>query len=115
VTTTRDDDWLEQALRAQGAEHRSSYINDDGFSSRVLAALPAPATLPAWRTPALVMLWLVAGIAVALMIPGWFESMFRGAVAIFVGHRVSLAELGAGLLVMGALTWGALLYAARSD
>jgi hypothetical protein len=113
--TTRDDDWLEQALRAQGAEHRSAYIDDDGFTRRVLAALPAPATLPAWRKPALIVLWLAAGIAVALMVPGWFESMFRGAVATFVGHRVSLAELGAGLLVMGALTWGALLYAARSD
>lgn len=113
--TTPDDDWLDQALRARGAEHRSAYIDDDGFTGRVLAALPPPVTLPAWRKPALVVLWLVAGIAVALMVPDWFESMFRGTVAIFVGQRLSLAGIGAAVLVLGALTWGALLYAARSD
>ena len=47
------DDWLDGLLRADGGEHRAGYLDDDGFTARVMSALPAPAALPAWRKPAL--------------------------------------------------------------
>ena len=47
------DDWLDAALREDGLAHRADYLDDDGFTSRVMARLPAPATLPAWRKPVL--------------------------------------------------------------
>jgi len=47
------DDWLDDVLRADGREHRADYLDDDGFTARVMSALPAAAQLPAWRKPAL--------------------------------------------------------------
>ena len=54
--TNADDDWLDAALRADGREHRAEYLDDAGFTARVMAALPAPTALPAWRKPALTLL-----------------------------------------------------------
>jgi hypothetical protein len=115
--THADDegDWLEQALQAHGREHRTSYVVDDGFTARVLTGLPRPVTLPAWRKPVLALLWVCAGIAAAFAIPGLFDDAFRGAVTMFVGHRVGIADIAGALLVMGGTTWAALLYAARAD
>ena len=40
-------DWLDDALRADGALQRSAYIDDGGFTAGVMATLPAPvAALP---------------------------------------------------------------------
>ena len=60
-----DDGWLEQALKAdaQGA----AYVADDGFTASVMARLPQPATLPAWRRPVVALLWLIAGGAVVAL------------------------------------------------
>jgi hypothetical protein len=115
ATQAHDEDWLDQALRAQGREHRSSYVADDGFTARVMTALPQPATLPAWRAPAIALLWLCAGVAAAVSLPGLFDDVFRGAVGMFVGHRLGLADIAGVLILLGATTWGALLYAARTD
>ena len=109
------DDWLERALQAHGREHRAAYIGDDGFTARVLTALPRSATLPAWRAPVLALLWALAGIVTAFAIPALFDDVFRSAVAMFFGHRLGLADIAGALLVMGAMTWGAILYAARTD
>ena len=37
-STSRPDatDWLEQALRAEGREHRAQNVPDDGFTARVM-------------------------------------------------------------------------------
>ena len=35
-----DDDWLDATLRDDGREHRAVYINDDGFTARVMARCP---------------------------------------------------------------------------
>ncbi|MEP6942414.1 MAG: hypothetical protein ABI981_05735 [Betaproteobacteria bacterium] len=115
--STRPDgaDWLEQALRAEGIEHRAQHVPDDGFTARVMLALPRAATLPAWRKPVLALLWTVAAIAAAVAIPGAFEDVFRGAVAMFVGHRVAVADVAGVLVVLGAATWGALVYAMRTE
>ncbi len=64
-----DDGWLEQALEADAREHAAAYVTDDGFTAKVMARLPAPATLPAWRRPVLALLWLIAGSAVAVALP----------------------------------------------
>lgn len=110
-----EDDWLEQALQAHGREHRAAYVADDGFTARVMTALPRPATLPAWRAPALALLWACVAIAAAFSIPGLFDDVFRGAVAMAVGHRLGIADVAGALVVLGATTWGALLYAMRAD
>lgn len=109
------DDWLERALRAEGGDHRASYIADDGFTARVLARLPQAATAPAWRRPAVVLLWLCAGAGAALAVPGLFDEAFRNGVALLVGHRMGLADIVALVAVLGAATWGTLVYAARAD
>ena len=75
------DDWVEQALRADSIEHRSTYIGDDGFMARVMARLPQRATLPTWRRPVIALLWLCAAAAAVLSVPGLFDDAFRGAVA----------------------------------
>ena len=109
------DDWLEQALRASGSEHRSSYVPDDGFTARVMTRLPQPATLPAWRRPALALLWLCAAAVALVGVPGLFEDAVRGTMAMIVGHRIGVADIVALLVVLGAATWGMLIYAARTD
>ena len=50
-------DWLDAALAADGASHRDDYLDDAGFTARLMARLPAPVALPAWRKPALSLLW----------------------------------------------------------
>jgi hypothetical protein len=110
-----EDDWLEQTLQAQGREHRATDLGDDGFTARVMTALPRPATLPAWRAPALALLWACTGVAAAFAIAASFDEVFRGVVAMFVGHRIGLADVAGVLIVLGATTWGTLLYAIRAD
>ena len=119
VTMIKDldtaDDWVEQALRADGVDHRSTYIRDDGFAARVMARLPQPATLPAWRRPAIVLLWLCAAAAAVLGVPGLFDDAFRGAVAMLVGHRIPFVDFVALLVFPSAAALGMLVYAARVD
>ena len=109
------DDWLEQALRAEGDEHRSTYVADDGFTSRVMSRLPQPATLPVWRRPVIVFLWLCAAAAALVGVPGLFEDAFRSTVAMLVGHRIGVVDIVALLVVLSAGTWGMLIYAARAE
>ena len=109
------DDWLEHALRAAGSEHRSTYVADDGFTSRVMSRLPQPATLPVWRRPVIVFLWLCAAAAALAGVPGLFEDAFRGTVAMLVGHRIGVADIVALLVVLSAGTWAMLIYAARAE
>jgi hypothetical protein len=119
ATMTKDldiaDDWIERALRTDGVEHRSTYIADDGFAGRVMARLPLPATLPAWRRPAIAVLWLCAAAVVALGLPGLFDDALRGGVTMLVGHRIGVADLVALLVIPSAAMWGILVYAARVD
>jgi len=109
------DDWLDDMLRDAGRDHRGDYIADEGFSQRVMAKLPEPATLPAWRRPAITLLWSLAAGAVMFSLPGLFEELFRGAVAAFTGHRLGLPDIAAALVVFGGAAWSTLVYAIRSD
>jgi hypothetical protein len=115
ATTNAGDDWLDTALRADGREHRAAYLDDAGFTARVMASLPAPAALPVWRKPALTALWAVAGIGIALALPGTVVDVAHDIVRLFVGQRVSLGGIAAGVAVLGAATWAAAVLVLRED
>jgi len=109
------DDWLDTVLHADGREHRAAYLDDAGFTARVMTALPAPAAMPAWRKPALALLWAVAGIAVALALPATLVDVAHDVLRLLVGQRVSLAGIAAGVVALGSATWLAAALALRED
>jgi ferric-dicitrate binding protein FerR (iron transport regulator) len=113
--TQTNDDWFERALAADAAEQAAAYLADDGFTAQVLTRLPQPATLPAWRRPVVVLLWLAVAVAGVLALPAWFDDAFRGAAALLVGHRFALSDVAVLLTVLGAATWSVLVYAARAE
>jgi hypothetical protein len=80
-----------------------------------MARLPQAATPPVWRRPVVALLWFCAAAAAVMGIPGLFDDVFRGTVAMFVGHRIGVADVVALLVVLGAATWGMLLYAVRVE
>ena len=110
--THSDDGWLEQALKSDA--QASAYVADDGFTSAVMARLPAPATLPAWRRPVLALLWLVAAGAVVALLPDLFYTVFSSLVTLFV-QPLTWSHVGVLLLLMGATTWSTLVYAMRAE
>ena len=112
---TDPNDWLDQALRAEGEAHRTDYVADGGFAASVMARLPAAVAAPAWRRPAVALLWLGAGMVALMAAPGLFDETFRGSVAMVVGHRFGVADLAALLGVLGVATWSTLIYAARAE
>jgi hypothetical protein len=114
IASDTGDDWLDAALRGDGLAHRAEYVDDDGFTARVMAGLPAPATLPAWRKPVLALLWAAAGIGVAVALPGAATDVMREIVRVFV-HPVSTAQIAAGVAMLGAATWAAAALALRQD
>jgi hypothetical protein len=110
-----DDGWLEQALKADAREQAAAYIADDGFTAAVMARLPAPAMLPAWRRPVLALLWLIAGGAVAVALPDLFYDVFRSLVAMVVGQPLTLSKIAVVLTLLGAATWSTIVYAMRAE
>ena len=101
-----DDDWVDALLRTDARAHRETYIDDDGFALRVMAALPAPATLPKWRRPALTALWASAGLGIALALPGTVVDMAHDVLRV-LSQPVSFTGIAAGVVVLGAATWAA--------
>jgi hypothetical protein len=114
IANDTGDDWLDAALRRDGVRHRDDYVDDDGFTALVMAKLPPPATLPAWRKPVLALLWVAAGIGVAATLPGLATDMLREIVRVFV-HPVSTAQIAAGVAMLGAATWAAAAFALKHD
>ena len=113
--TSADDDWLDAALLADGREHRAQYLDDAGFTARVMAALPAPLALPAWRRPALMLLWALAGLGIALALPGAVVDVAYDVMRLVGGQRVSLSGIGAAVVALGVATWAAAAFALRDD
>jgi hypothetical protein len=111
--TDSDDLWLEQALTADA--QATAYVADDGFTATVLSRLPAPATLPAWRRPVVVLLWLMAAGAVAALLPDLFYALFRGISALIVGQQFTLSQIAVALLLVSATTWSTIVYAMRAE
>lgn len=111
-----DDDWLDRALRAHGDEHRAAYLDDAGFAARVLAALPpVPEVVPAWRRPAVAVLWAVAGALACVALPGAALDVGREAFRLLAAQPVSLAQIGVTPAALGAATWAAAAWALRGD
>ena len=111
-----DNDWLDALLARDGREHRAGYLDDDGFTARVMAALPpAPAALPAWRKPALAGLWAVAGIGIAFALPATVTDVAHEIMRAILGQRVSVAGLGAVVVALAASAWAAAAVALRRD
>jgi len=110
-----DDDWLEQALRADARDHAASHLPDDGFTVRVLGQLPRPAALPAWRRPVLWALWAIVAVAVIAALPIWFEDVFSSIAAVFIGQRIRLSDVAVLLTLLASLSWSALFFAARTE
>jgi hypothetical protein len=102
-------------LRDAGREYRADYLADDGFTQRIMAQLPEPATLPAWRRPVVALLWALGAGAVMLSLPELFEQLFRGAMAVLVGHRLGVPDVAVALFLFGGVAWSTLVYAIRSD
>jgi hypothetical protein len=117
VTTreTPTDDWLDAALAADAAEHRASYVGDDGFTMRVIDALPASVSLPAWRRRAVGALWAVAGIGAAFALPGTFVDVAREAFRLVGGQAISLSGVATAIAAAAAVTWAATAYVLRRD
>ena len=113
--TDAGDDWLDSLLRADGREHRAAYVDDDGFTARLMAALPAPATLPAWRKPALAVLWAAAGVGIAVALPGAVTDVSREVLRVILGQSVSFTGIAAAVAALGAATWAAAAIALRND
>jgi len=109
------DLWIEQALKSAASEHAAVYIADDGFTSAVMTRLPAPALLPAWRRPALALLWAIAVAAIIVALPDLFYDVFRSLAATVVGQPLTWSRIAAGVLLLGATTWGTIVYAMRTE
>ena len=112
---TADDDWLDAVLRDEGREHRARYLADNGFTARIATALPAPATLPAWRKPVIAVLWTVAAGGVALALPGAVADATHEVVRMLSRQPVSLADIAASVVALGMASWAAAAIALRSD
>ena len=115
LSLSADDDWLDAVLRADGREHRAAYLDDNGFTARLMSALPAPVTLPAWRKPALTALWAAAGTGIAVALPSAVVNFAHEILRMIVGQPVSMTGIAAGVVALGAATWGAAAVALRDD
>ena len=50
LASSPDTDWLERLLREDAAEHAAAYVHDEGFTAKVVTALPpSVAAVPRWR------------------------------------------------------------------
>jgi len=109
------DDWLERLLAEDGRDHRAGYLADDGFTARVAAGLPAPVAMPAWRKPALALLWTIAALGVALALPAAFAEAASVVVRLLGRQPISLAGVATGLAALGVASWAGAVYALRRD
>ena len=111
---TRSDpaDWIDGLLRRDAAE-AAHYIADSGFTVRVLGQLPAVRALPAWRRPAIMVLWLVAAAIAAIALPGLAVDVARAIYRVFAALPFSLSSLAFAIVALGAATWTAAAFALR--
>ena len=100
-------DWLDQLLAEDARVHRDAYIADNGFAAAVMAALPAPVTVPAWRKPFVAALWGVAAIGIALALPSLVLDVAREAYRLVAAYPISLSGIAGAALAMGTLVCAA--------
>ena len=109
------DDWLDRALADAAREHAATYVGDDGFTARVMTALPAPEALPRWRKPAVAALWGVAAAGIAAALPDTFLALSRETYHLLSAQPVSLLNVAITLAALAAATWGGAAYVLRED
>ena len=98
-------DWLDRLLADSARDYTDAYIADDGFTARIMHALPAPDIPPAWRKPAVMALWGAAAVGVAFALPGAAFDVAREAFRLFAAKPFALSEIAAVLVVAGLGTW----------
>ena len=113
ASTAATADWLDHVLAEDARDHAGDYIADSGFSARVMAALPAPIVVPAWRTPVVTALWGVAAVGLAFALPGAAVDVAREAFKLFSAKPFALSEIAAVLAIAGLGTWSTVYYAWR--
>jgi hypothetical protein len=109
-----DDDWLDRALAESARDHAAAYVDDDGFTARVMRALPPRAALPAWRKPAVAALWAVAGVGLAYAVPGVAVDVAGETLRLLAAKPFALSEIAALLALAGAGMWTAAYLAWKS-
>jgi hypothetical protein len=110
-----EDDWLDAALRADGEAHRDEYLDDGGFTARIMAALPAPVALPAWRRPVLLVLWAARRVGIGVRAAGRRARRHLRRDRLVVGQSVSLSGMCAALVAIAVATWAAAAFVLRDD
>ena len=78
-------------------------------------ALPVRLTLPAWRKPVVVALWVMALAGISFALPGAVLDIAREMYRLLGAHPVSLSGMVGALLFAGALSWSAAAYALRTS
>ena len=100
----RNEDWLDRELR----EDAKRLLQDQGFTSRVLAALPAPAARrSAWLKPALVLGSTAVGGLLASALAPLGPVLVEGAaqLAHFRGFTPSIAALLGMTAILAVAGW----------
>ncbi len=93
------DQWLDSAMKNQ-----ADYLDDDGFSERVLAELPHKPKLSNWQQNLIIILSAIVGCSVAaLNVPTvWVDSLLSTTTIPWV----TAIAMGIGLLLVGsAIVW----------
>lgn len=106
-------DWLDAILAADAHATQSAYIADDGFTARVIAALPAAPQRPAWRAPIVGAMWTVAAVGLAVAAPGTMLDAVRETYRFVASQPVSLTSLAGAAAALLALTGAAAVYGLR--
>lgn len=104
-----DDAWIDMLLRPDA----QSPLPDDGFRSRVLAALPPRRRgFSAWRRPALCLVAALAGLAVAWLAGGGAAGfsaagaqLMNGLAAVLTPIAIGWQSLALAILIVGALAY----------
>jgi hypothetical protein len=108
-------DWLDGLLARDAADAAAEYIPDQGFTARVIDALPSAGALPAWRRPAVTALWLAAAALLAVTLPGAALEVAREAVRLFAAQPFSLSTIATLIAAVGLATWTGAALALRRD
>ncbi|MBS0320535.1 MAG: hypothetical protein JSR18_08345, partial [Proteobacteria bacterium] len=103
------DAWLDALL----VDERAAHIDDAGFTAQVMSALPAAVPVPAWRRPAVAVLWLGAAGLACFAIPGSVHDIARAAFTVLASQPVSPVMIVGALGAAAAAMWSAVAYASR--
>ena len=117
-TAAADDpheDWMDRLLVADAAGQAGDYIGDQGFTARVMQRLPLAGALPAWRRPAVIVLWAIAGLLLAVALPGVAFDVARAAYKLFAARPFALSTVAVLVVGIGAVSWTAAAVALRRD